>query len=233
MGKNRRKLKEIVKDMKRKKYFKLLTLCAVTCMAFFASCSNSKGEQADNKASKQVTAVIDSLVAAEPDMNIKSIEVISTKMPSIMADEVQPALNQSAEMMATYMFGKALGGYKKNKDSNQNLMDNFVTMGAPIREAMKKYESENHPEHIFGLVRLTNSKDSTITERRLYIFEENDFKNVKRVEKYTKKSISDIAMILAIAYSDEIDLSNKDFKFQDIKAIRENPILMFVVEDLK
>lgn len=209
------------------------SLCALMCIMFFTNCSNSKGEKADNKSTKQVTAVIDSLIASEPDMAIESIEVINAKMPAVMADEVQPALKKSGDMIGAYMIAMAFGGHSKDENSKQKLLEDFLTMGAPLREAMKKYDSENHPDYVFGLVRVENSKDSTKNERRLYIFEENDLNNVKKVEKYTKKSMSDRGLTLALAYGENIDPTDKDFKFENIKAIKENPVLMFIVEDIK
>ncbi|MDE6008383.1 MAG: hypothetical protein K2G90_04170 [Muribaculaceae bacterium] len=207
-------------------YFILFTL-----LILFSACNNnSEGKKADDKSTEQVTAVVDSLMATEPDMSLVSLSVIKAPMPSFMADEVQPAIKQSAQMMATFIFSKALTG-GKTSDSNDEMRETILAMGAPLREAMKKYEAEDHPDFVFGLANVVNSKDTTLKERRLFVFEENNLKSAKRVEKFSKKNMTDVGMILALAYGDQIDVDNKEQKFEDIEVIRNNPILKFIVEE--
>lgn len=206
-----------------------LSILAIVLLIVTA-CSNAKGNEADSKSTKQVTAVIDSLVASEPDMTIESIEVVNAKMPSVMADEVRPALEKSGEMIGYYIIAQAMGG---SKELGDDFNESFVAIGAPLREAMKQYESEDHPEFVFGLTKLKHQKDSLLNERRIYIFDEDNLDSVKRVEKFPAKSANDIGILLGLAYGDQVDLKDKNAKFQDMKTIKENPILMFIVEDIK
>ncbi|MDE7431253.1 MAG: hypothetical protein K2N34_04985 [Lachnospiraceae bacterium] len=200
-------------------------------LILISSCSSSsKGDQADDKSTEQVTAVVDSLISTESDMKLVSLSVVKAPMPSFMADEVQPAIKQSAEMMAAYIFSKALTG-DKNSDSKDEFREAVIAMGAPLREAMKKYEDENHPDFVFGLANVVNTKDTTQKERRLFVFEENDLKNAKRIEKFSKKNMSDVGMIIALAYGDQIDVENKDLKLEEVEFIKNNPILKFIVEE--
>lgn len=209
---------------------KHLLLLSLGLIALISSCGGSKGKQVDDTSTKQVTAVVDSIIASEPDMDLVSLSVIKEPMPSFMADEVQPAIKQSAEMMATYIFSKALAG-GKNSDSKDELREAILAMGAPLREAMKKYEAEEHPDFVFAMANIVNSKDTTQKERRLFVFEENNLKKVKRVEKFSKKNMSDVGMIIALAYGDQIDFENKDLKLEEIEFLKNNPILKFIVEE--
>ncbi len=209
---------------------KQFILIALGLIMLISSCGGSQGEKADDKSAEQVTAVIDSLMTSEPDMNLVSLSVIKAPLPSFMADEVQPAIKQSAQMMANYIFGKALTG-GKTSDSKDELREAILAMGAPLREAMKKYEAEDHPDLVFGLANVVNANDTTQKERRLFVFEENNLKKPTRVEKFSKKNMADVGMILGLAYGDQIDVENKDLKLEDVQFIRNNPILKFIVEE--
>lgn len=212
--------------------YKNLFYSLFVLMVLLVSCSSSSsdGKKADNKSTEQVTAVIDSLMALEPDMKVESLSVVKAPMPSFMADEVQPAIKQSAEMMANYIFSRALTG-RKNSDSKDEMRESILAMGAPLREAMKKYESEDHPDFVFGLANVVNTQDSTQKERRLFVFEKDNLSKAKRVEKFSKKNMTDVGMIIGLAYGDQIDPDNKDLKLEDIEVIKNNPILRFIVEE--
>ena len=203
----------------------------VTLLFLSVSCgtSGSYDEQADNKSTEQVTAVVDSLMSLEPELALSSLSVVKAQMPSLISDEVKPAIEKTSENVVAYLFSQALIG--KSSFEENDIMEDFVKIGEPLRESMRKYEEEKHPELIFGLASLTNVNDSTKTEKRVYIFDENDLSSVKRMEKFPSKSSKDILMLFALAYGDKIDYNNKDFKPEDIKDINENPILKFIVTD--
>ena len=207
-----------------------LFITAFALMILVSSCGGSQGKQVDDQSTEQVTSVVDSLISTESDMKLVSLSVVKAPMPSFMADEVQPAIKQSAEMLANYIFGKALTG-SKSSDSEDEFREAILAMGAPLREAMKKYEAEDHPDFVFGLANVVNTKDTTQKERRLFVFEEKDLNNAKRIEKFSKKNMSDVGMIIALAYGDQIDVENKDLKLEDVEFIKNNPILKFIVEE--
>lgn len=204
-----------------------LSVVALLFMLVSCSASDSNGKQPDDKSTEQVTAVVDSLMALEPDMTLTSLSVVKAPMPSFMAEEVKPALKKSADLLGAYILGQALGGKKSSNE--KEMVAEIVTIGAPLREAMKKYESEDHPDFVFGLAKVVNNQDSTKNERRLYVFEENDLSSVKEVNKFSSKTSNDIAMLFALAFGDQIDIDNRDMKLEDLKVVKDSPILKFIV----
>ena len=112
----------------------------VTLLFLSVSCgtSGSYDEQADNKSTEQVTAVVDSLMSLEPELALSSLSVVKAQMPSLISDEVKPAIEKTSENVVAYLFSQALSG-KSSFDEN-DIMEDFVKIGEPLRESMRKYE---------------------------------------------------------------------------------------------
>lgn len=204
----------------------------LSMIVMLTGCNKSGGKQVEDKTMQIVKASIDSLMNLEPDLKVTSLSVIKSQMPAVFAEELKTPLKSSGELLGMYIFAKAMGGKTEDKDKESDeIIETVTNISLPVKEAIKKYEAEIHPDYIFGLAKVVGVSDTTKTEKRVYIFEENNPSKLYDQQFIKSKKSSDIAILLAMAYADKEDFLNKDFKLESNEKIKNDPVLSFLINE--
>ncbi len=176
-------------------------------------------------------AVVDSVLATTPDITLDTISFLKTRMPALMADELQQPMQKAGEALAVYILAGSFSKDNfKDEAKKKEFAETLIQLLKPCREKINEYNKTSTKQYIFGLAKLHSSKNSTKTIKKIFILNGENPKVIEKVKDITTKP-SEYIMSLQLCYGNIDELIGSQDLILKNKEVAENPIYQFIIEE--
>lgn len=191
------------------------------------------GKSVDNKYQEQATAIIDSIVALEPGVIIESLEFQNLKTPAFFNEEIEGTVKQVGNSFVGLMFAAALGSAdSKDPKVKEEFEKQLIAVVSPLKSKVEELEKDP-PVKCFAFLTLKKNETDTVGEKRIYILNPDNPKDVEKtidVSKSRKHIIEDL--FLTYASVDVLDMKG-DEMIEFVKKHTDSPVYSFILDDTK
>lgn len=205
----------------------LAMLIALSICVLPIACGNS----VNNQYKEQASATIDSIVALESGTIIETLEFQNLKTPALFNDEIDATVDQVGKSLAGFIIVTAFSGVDRKRDK-EGLKKQFISILSPLQEKVKELEADS-PIKCFAFLTLKKGETDTIGEKRIYILNPENPKDVEKTINATKSRKRLIEnLFLTYASVEDFDMKN-DERLEFAKKHAENPVYSFILDDDK
>lgn len=227
------------------KYLIKTALLGLIMVVASCSASGETGKTIDMESQRAATAVINCKIAETSDLRLDSLIFVREKMPAVFAKELSRSQSQIMKKFFSFVMFSGLSGRfddesgkgdpDKKAERNAEVWREFLTMNEPYRKEVAQYEKSDRPYYLFGLATITNLKDSSKNERRLYIFPVDTPDSLLDVKGIRTSKRSDFAIAILMTHIDPQDIDKDFIKKGDqavfeSKPVQSNPIYKFLLQ---
>lgn len=191
------------------------------------------GKSVNNHYQEQATATIDSIVSLEPGIIIESLEFQNLKTPAFLNEEIDGTLRQVGSSFAGFMFAAAFKGVdSKDSKVQDEIAKQLIAIVSPLKDKVKELEKDA-PTKCFGFLTLKMNETDTVGEKRIYILNPDNPKDVERtidVAKTRRALIEEL--FLTYASVEDLDMNNEQM-LEFAKKHTDSPVYSFILDDSK
>lgn len=191
------------------------------------------GKSVSNQYQEQATATIDSIVALEPGVIIESLEFQNLKTPAFFNEEIEGTVKQVGNSFVGLMFAAALGSAdSKDPKVKEEFEKQLIGVVSPLKSKVEELEKDA-PVKCFAFLTLKKNETDTVGEKRIYILNPDNPKDVEKtidVSKSRKHIIEDL--FLTYASVDDLDMKG-DEMIEFVKKHTDSPVYSFILDDAK
>lgn len=206
----------------------LAVLIALSTFILPAGC----GKSVNNQYQEQATKTIDSIVALEPGIIIESLEFQNLKTPAFFNEDIDGTIKQVGNSFVGLMFASAFGSANlKDPKVKEDIEKQLIAIASPLKDKVKELEKEA-PVKCFAFLNLKKNETDTIGEKRIYILNPDNPKDIEKTIKVSdvRKSLMEI-FILTYGKAENLHM-NKEEAIKFVKQYANNPVYSFILEDI-